>query len=238
MAVAPNGASRRLSFGVLNLTHRDSAEFPQALEPGRYYRTRLQLNDCGCSIPRGFRIRAALSSAYWPMIWPAPEAATLMVRTAGSSLALPARPQGDEDARVAFEPPERADQPLVTLVRRGHAARTFSLDLINDIATYRSVGEGGVFGEGVLRFNETMTFLSHDVTREFTIHGDQPLSARSTVAQRYVVQWPGTEATIESAVELSSSATQFHLTGCLDVYENGQRFASRQFKERIDREML
>ena len=38
-----NGASRRFSIQ----THRDSHEFPQALEPGRFYRTRLQLNDCG-----------------------------------------------------------------------------------------------------------------------------------------------------------------------------------------------
>jgi putative CocE/NonD family hydrolase len=238
MAVAPTGASRRLSFGALNLTHRDSHECPQALEPGRFYRARLQLNDCGCSIPPGFRVRLALSSAYWPMIWPAPEAATLTLRTAGSKLALPARPNDDEGARVAFDAPEQARQASVTLVKPGRATRTFSLDLVKDIATYRSVGEGGVFGQGVLRFDGTMTSLTHDVTREFVVNGDEPLSARHTVTQRYVIEWPGTEATIESAVELSSNATQFHLTGRLDVYENGHRFASRRFYQQIARDML
>jgi hypothetical protein len=83
-----------------------------------------------------------------------------------------------------------------------------------------------------------MAALSHDMTREFTIQGDQPLSARSMVKQRYVVQWPGTEAVIESSVELSGGATHFHLTGSLDVFENDQRFASLRFNKRIDRDML
>ena len=32
--VAPDGSSRRISYGVLNLTHRDSHAEPSALAPG------------------------------------------------------------------------------------------------------------------------------------------------------------------------------------------------------------
>ena len=49
--VAPDGAATRVSYGLLNLTHRESHEHPTALEPGRRYRVRLQLNDVGAGIP-------------------------------------------------------------------------------------------------------------------------------------------------------------------------------------------
>lgn len=35
--VAPDGSSLRVSYGLLNLCHRDSHEFPQPLVPGRFY---------------------------------------------------------------------------------------------------------------------------------------------------------------------------------------------------------
>ena len=70
--VHPSGESLRVSFGVLNLTHRDSHAAPSPLVPGERYRVRLQLNDCGATFPAGHRIRLALSTAYWPMVWPAP----------------------------------------------------------------------------------------------------------------------------------------------------------------------
>jgi predicted acyl esterase len=39
---------------------------------------RLQLNDCGATFPAGHRIRLALSTTYWPMVWPAPHDATVL----------------------------------------------------------------------------------------------------------------------------------------------------------------
>ena len=73
--VAPDGSSRRISYGVINLTHRDSHSEPSALNPGTFYTVRLKLNACGYAIAPGHVVRLALSSAYWPLLWPAPEGA-------------------------------------------------------------------------------------------------------------------------------------------------------------------
>src|SRR5262249_40246976 len=61
--VHPNEESSRVSFGVLNLTHRDSHETPTPLVPGRQYVVRLQLNDTGASFPAGHRIGRAFPAA-------------------------------------------------------------------------------------------------------------------------------------------------------------------------------
>ena len=70
--VHPDGASLRVSYGMLNLTHRDGHETPAPLVPGQRYQVRIQLNDAGSVFPAGHRIRLALSTTYWPMIWPSP----------------------------------------------------------------------------------------------------------------------------------------------------------------------
>ena len=105
--VAPGGASTRVTYGVLNLTHRDSHEHPEPIEPGEPYRVRLRLDDVAYGFPAGNRIRLALSTAYWPLIWPSPEVVTLAVESGVSHLELPVRPPRDEQP-PSFEEPEGA----------------------------------------------------------------------------------------------------------------------------------
>jgi putative CocE/NonD family hydrolase len=107
--VHPDGASLRVSYGVLNLTHRGGHEFPAQLEPGRRYTVRIQLNDIAFAFPPGHRIRVALSTAYWPIVWPSPKRATLNLFTGNSLIALPVRGRRPEDARLAPLPPSDAD---------------------------------------------------------------------------------------------------------------------------------
>src|SRR5262249_40498287 len=63
--IAPDGSSLRVSYGLLNLCHRDSHEFPTALEPHAWYRVRVNLNDIAHRFSAGHRIRVALSTSYW-----------------------------------------------------------------------------------------------------------------------------------------------------------------------------
>ena len=71
--VFPGGESARVTYGVLNLCHRESHEKPSPLKPGKRYRVRVQLDDVAYSFPKGHRIRLAISNSYWPLIWPSPE---------------------------------------------------------------------------------------------------------------------------------------------------------------------
>jgi predicted acyl esterase len=108
--VHPSGESLRVSFGVLNLTHRDSHAAPSPLVPGERYRVRLQLNDCGAAFPAGHRIRLALSTSYWPMVWPAPHDATVTILD--GALDLPARPSRPEDAALPILPAAETATPV------------------------------------------------------------------------------------------------------------------------------
>jgi putative CocE/NonD family hydrolase len=99
--VHPDGAATRVSFGVLNLAHRDSNADPKPMTPGRVEDITLTLDACGYRFGPGHRIRLSISTAYWPMILPPPCAVTTTIETQGSSLYLPARSAGEDAVEVA-----------------------------------------------------------------------------------------------------------------------------------------
>jgi len=233
--VAPDGSSRRVSYGVLNLTHRDSHAAPAPLKPGMLYPIRLKLNDCGYAFAPGHRLRLSLSTGYWPLIWPAASAATLTLRAPGA-LVLPVRPSDPNDATIAFEKPERAAPAPMTRMSIGGQERHVTLDLLNGTATYVTDGKSGLFGEGATRFDEIDTTIAHDLKRELKIEADDPLSARYALTQSYEMGREGWRIRIETETAMRSSTEEFFLAGRLIAYENGAIAAERSWNVTIPRD--
>lgn len=106
--VAPDGAATRVSYGLLNLTHRDSHETPEALVPGEVYKATVPFKHVAQTFRAGHRLRLSVSTSYFPIAWPAPEPVTLSLDTAASRLVLPLRKPSDDPAPRAFGPPKGA----------------------------------------------------------------------------------------------------------------------------------
>ncbi|MEN0079546.1 MAG: CocE/NonD family hydrolase C-terminal non-catalytic domain-containing protein, partial [Pseudomonadota bacterium] len=70
--VHPDGASTRITYGVLNLSHRDSAAMPEPMPLDTDVTVTVKLDEIAYSVPEGHRLRVAVSTAYWPLIWPTP----------------------------------------------------------------------------------------------------------------------------------------------------------------------
>ncbi len=124
--VAPDGAGTRVSYGLLNLAHRDGHETPEVLEPGRDYTVEVPFKHVAQTFRAGHRIRLALSTSYFPICWPAPEKATMMVLPRRSCLVLPVRTDGGQPGKdfaapraaapldVAFEVPPASEWQVTT----------------------------------------------------------------------------------------------------------------------------
>lgn len=87
--VAPGGESLLVSWGLLNLAHRDGHDAPRLLDTGQVIGVEVALRVCGHRFAPGHRIRLALSPTYWPHAWPSPETVTLGIHTSESTLELP-----------------------------------------------------------------------------------------------------------------------------------------------------
>jgi hypothetical protein len=90
--VTPAGESWLITYGLLNLTHRDGDSSPAPLTPGQSYDVTVDLSLIAHRFKAGNRIRLALSESLWPLVWPSPRVATLTLTHGVSSLELPVRP--------------------------------------------------------------------------------------------------------------------------------------------------
>jgi uncharacterized protein len=237
--VAPDGASLRVSFGLLNLTHRESHEHPAPLEPGRFYPVGVKLNDIAHRFRAGHRVRLALSTAYWPIAWPAPEAFTLTLRVGGdgtSALRLPVRPPRAGDAELpAFPPPEGAPPQAVTVFRPAS----------NDTGWTRDVATGETVvtvtdDEGHHRIDAHG--LEYDGVRstESRIDPDDPNSAVVTKRYGLKVGRGGWRVRTETSTTMRSTPDSFLLEASLEAYEgvDDRLVLSRVWRRTIPRDLV
>jgi uncharacterized protein len=232
--VAPDGAARRVSYGLLNLTHRESHEHPTALEPGRRYRVRLQLNDVGQAFPPGHRIRLALSTAYWPIAWPSPEPVTLTVYAGASTLTLPVRPPDPADAALPPLPPaETAPSLPVTAFEPARAERVVHHD-----ATTGTVTLDWTQDSGGHRYDDLDLTVHAIAADRFTIRPDDPLSARAEVGWSVRLvrgDWRGETRT---RTVLTATRTTFELTATLDAFDADTLVHHQDWTRSIPRDLV
>ncbi|MEO9337664.1 CocE/NonD family hydrolase [Mesorhizobium sp. SB112] len=237
--VLPDGQVTRVSYQVMNLTHRDSHENPEPLEPGKFYDVKVKLCDCGHRFNAGHKVRIAISSAYWPMVWPAPTAATISLVAGESSVNLPVRRAvlQDEGEVVLSEPEQAALTPITTL-SEGSLLRYTMQDHLTGDTLYVTDGEGGVFGEGIYRFDEIDTLVEHSLKREMTINDNDPLSAKGKIIQRYRTGREGWMTTVDLVTEMTCDFENFYLTAKLEAYEDDTLFFEKSWSETTKRDLI
>jgi putative CocE/NonD family hydrolase len=233
--VAPDGAATRVSYGVLNLTHRDGHEAPAPLTPGRRYRVRLPLGDVAQAFPAGHRVRLALSTAYWPTVWPAPEPVTLTVVTGASALELPVRPPDPADAALPPLPPAEAPPPLATTVLEpARATRTVHHDLASDVVTLESLQDSGLYRLDAIDLTvQTVTAERYD------IRPDDPGSARAEVASTVGMRRGDWRVEARTRTVMTATREEFRVQATLDAFEGeGARVFSRSWNTTVPRDLV
>jgi putative CocE/NonD family hydrolase len=238
--VVPDGASTLVTYGVLNLTHRDSHARPEPLEPGRAYRIRVQLNDIAHAFPAGHRLRLGLSTCYWPLVWPSPEAATLTLATGDSALSLPVRePRAGDDALPAFEEPETAPDVPVSPVAPGSFQRSVVRDKVSGEVLGLMTGEGGFFGiQGTYRIDPIGTEIAHTMNKRMAIHDDDPLCASMQYDQTIGMKRGDWEIRVAMNCRQWSTTTHFIQEVSVDAWHGDAMISSRKWAKEIERDLV
>ncbi len=230
--VAPDGASTQVTYGLLNLTHDAAHETVTPLEPGRRLSARVQLNDIAHAFPAGHRIRVAVSTSYWPRVWPSPEAVTLALFTGGSRLSLPVRPARAEDADLpAFAEPEAAPTSPHKSFETAHRGRVAS----HEFATGRTVLEG-VKDRGRTYLEAIDLTIGAGGADRFTLIGDDPLSARHENRYTITMARGDWQVRTEANTVMTGTREDFVVSATLDAYEGETRIFSRAWSRRIPRD--
>lgn len=225
--VTPEGQSWLVSYGLLNLTRRDSYTDPAPLEPGRFYDVRLNLFPTAQRFKRGSRIRVALSDGLWPLAWPSPEVADLTFELgAHSRLLLPVRPMEREPIVLGIgeniSQATDGERPTTTLAPVSPGR--YLID--NNSPPYeRTITDTGVQ-------------LSRGSWERSEIVEGEPTQCRWT--QRVESTWRRGEwqCALEASYELSSTPSVFSLVETLTASSGGLEIFRRTHTAQIPRDLL
>ena len=230
--VRPDGSATRVTYGLLNLTHRDSHDEPAELVPGRRYRVSVALNGVAQAFPPGHRLRISLSTSYWPLAWPPPRPVRLTVHTGRSSVLLPWRPGGADEPDVRpFEEPEGAPPVSSTPLSPGEERWTVSRDLVG----YESALEV-VKDLGVVRLDDIDLELARDAWERYSWTGDDFDSVRGENVWRMGFRRDGWDVRTVTRTVLTSTPEEFQLHAQLDAYEDDERVLSKNWRHAIPRD--
>ncbi|ABM62267.1 CocE/NonD family hydrolase [Halorhodospira halophila] len=238
--VAPDGTSARVTYGALNLCHREGHANPRPLQPGTRYRVRIPLNDIAYAFPAGHTVRISISTAYWPLIWPSPESVALTVHTGASTLTLPERPPDPADeALPPFAPPERGPGAEPTALEWVDPHRTVAQDLTTNETIYTTFGDAAdLEGAALARLEEIDLAVGHTIRRSFRINESDPLSAQALIELDARLHRTGWDVRIECQTRMSATVEHFRVSAELEVFENGERIFHRHYDEWIPRQLL
>ena len=229
--IHPDGMGHRVSFGVLNLTHRNGNEHPEPMRPGQTETVEILLDECGYRFVAGHRVAVAVSTAYWPMVQPGPFHATATLDLgARSSIDLPVRSGND---RIDIpEPAEPNPLPDYKMHREPETRRSVEKDLQSGRTFYRVLEDSGDFempGHGLI--------VGERREDCYTIVSDDPLSATQTGTHSSRMRRGDWSVRMETTSELSCDAEHYYLRAKVVAYEGDTVFNERSWSEKIRRSM-
>ena len=231
--VAPDGKATRVTYGLLNLTHRDSDEQPSELVPGKQYRVQIPMNGIAQRFPEGHQLRISISTSYWPLAWLSPAPAQVDITLDNCTLHLPVRTAADDDNTFAFEPPEAAPALAITTL----APSQHNWLLHRDLATKKSTLEV-INNQGCFRINDTGTEIHRSAREYYSTVTDDFTSARGETITESHFKRDDWDTEVYTRTVLTCTESHFLVHAQLDAYEQAYRVFSKNWSSKIPRDHL
>ncbi|MFP3860746.1 MAG: CocE/NonD family hydrolase [Bacteroidales bacterium] len=232
--VAPNGRATRVTYGLLNLTHRESNENPKEIAEGKKYKVTIELNHVAQKFPAGNQIRLSVSSSYWPLAWPAPEPARLQIFLKNSLLLLPVRkPKSEDENLYDLGKPHISRKIPTTLLVPAHREWEVKHNLATNEVTLHVTNNDPQY-----RLDDINWTIQKDVTEKYTYRNNNYDTLRGEVLSKRRFKRNDREATAITRTILTSTRTHFRIRATLDAYEEETRIFSKSWDESIPRDLL
>lgn len=232
--IAPDNKATRITYGILNLTHRNGSESPEPLIPGKRYNIKIFLNYIAQVIPVSHRIRIAVSTSYWPLAWPPPKSTQVKVYSGRSKLYLPLRKRHPDDNNLRqFEKPEAAPPIRTGVVEPEYHNWRVIKDLENDVSLLEVINNSGIHF-----FNDIDLEMGRKALEWYSYQGDDFNSVKGETLWERTFQRNTWKVKTVTRTVLTSTPEKFYLRAELDAYEGDKRLFSQNWDYEIKRDLV
>ncbi len=231
--VAPDGSVTRITYGILNLSHRESHEHPEPLVPGKRVSVRVTLKAAAYVLAKGHRLRVSISTNYWPLVVPPPQPVTLTIDCGKSRLELPKLPKGKVLRHQGFARPEGATLMRVTVLAPGTDRRSFRYDAGNDRTTFEASRDDGRY-----RIDDIGTIVTNKKIKNCGVEGDEPLTLRQEVATDRGFERGNWRARLETSVVMTCDAAHFIFESWARAHAGDDKIFERRYSHKVKRDYL
>ncbi len=220
--VFPDDTSALITHGVFNLTHHSSHETPSRLVPNQDVDVHFALDQIAYRLPKGHALRVAISTSYWPYIWPSPEAATITVKQ--GSIDVPIRNTLAAKDEWVFEEPVGSLPWRTEELRAASYKRTIETDPASGKVTVSIDADSGEE-----RDLEHGLISGSWLKERFTIHPDDPSSAKARAEWEQTGGRDGAMWRTHVLAQMTCDESKYHSTATLQAFLNGDLFFEKQF---------
>ena len=183
-------------------------------------------------VPRGHRLRLAVSTTDWPQAWPSPKSARLTVLAGGSALIVPVRTgSGHDEGLRPFETPEGAEAAPRRLIEAGHHNWLIHRDLASDQSTLEVINDNGI-----VHLEDIDLEVENRAFEWYTSRGDDFLSAKGETRLIRGLRRGDWSIRTVARTQLTATKTSFRIAAELDAFEDGLRVFARNWDVSIPRD--
>ncbi len=230
--VHPDGTAHRVSWGVINLAHRNGNQSPQLMQPGTSEDIQITLNECGYSFLPGHRVRLSISTAYWPAILPPPYVVTATL--ALDDQAQLTLPMCDSLPQINVPEPTDTD-PLPDYVSHSPAGnrRWVEKDWQSGVTRY------SVFTDtGEDEMPEHGLCVRYVRDEQWSVKADDPLSAASEGVSTWWTSRGDWQVRIECSTSMHCDVEYFYTTASVKAWHGDELVNERHWKNKIERNFM
>ncbi|EGJ19762.1 hypothetical protein RSWS8N_16419 [Cereibacter sphaeroides WS8N] len=221
--VWPDGLSGRVTYGIRRLAR------PEGVAPGEMHEVELALKGVAHEFSPGRRIRLAISTSYWPLVWPEPRLNAITLDPASLRFDLPGMPPEASHDQPAFGPAIHACPVPSQVLVPGEISRKVHQDLAGGKVELVSTSHRATWELGGL-------VMGGHGGHSYSVMPDDGASARARFfsVQTYEREALGWKIRLESSSEVSWQDGRMVLASHYEAFEGDEKVFARNWLHRID----
>ncbi|MCP5087113.1 MAG: CocE/NonD family hydrolase [Rhodobacteraceae bacterium] len=223
----PDGTSALIAHGFLNLRHRDGHEKSAPLAPNEEFDVTIDLDHCGYHLPAGHSLRIAISTSYWPFVWPEGRDVTFQVHS--GKVHLPVLPP-DAQSLCAFGQPVSAQPRAERVLSECVESKRIVTDVAKGEIRHEILGD-----RGAIEDLTTGLVTGARVSETFSVRPADPGSARADFRWDRTLSRGDWSVSSAARVEMTAEAGTFAINMSLSANVGDSQVFDRSWKARVPR---